>query len=1089
MKALFSVLIFAMASSFHFADDTPSSKWQKFKEKLRWENIKKTAVENIAKLDIKLEQGLGETIPIVGKEGAEFASGLHAAVKYRYELEPSYVDNYYTRVDKWKLKTELNATQIFSGPDGALPVSLKLDSGAELMFVRQFKSQKKAAVALPCTLGKLPFTADNVINKLEPGDFVSFPVHMNLILSASIPFVQKIAAITGDTHILAGGNYQVHVFRMKDNRVRLKLFAQKKRESGVRIKSGFNLRYGSEDEEFNLFGIKLVDNAIKGFTKMNLAELSFSKETGTLFVLDYLFDLNNDKAKEAYDLIMQSYYTFKPLQAVSPFTNGKKMEDTILSVCSPAEVLFEADKSLPAPQRRVDRLFEGTNDYKRKKTKLRLDLKLFQFDNEVAYTENRITYTDRYDQRRQYYYPVYSVTRKNELLFGLTKEKSHYSSFALMLYDESQNTPTQFTEFGIWQENTDKRFGRNEQALLHDHLKRNLPFGLYYKINFNDWNQQEVKQNVRHSLQLILHRSAWNYLSSLSEEDYFRTLKNLLGSVPGPEYPRDEELFLNGNEPEYVKNAAKIIAQTDYRYLWVPAREMAERLHEIFSEQLDESSYQKKLKQLVKLRKNTVFSLLGTGYLIALFNSAEALKEHAFISLLLSAKDSTRVEFQYGNEAESALYLELQHIQSVLNDDKDYDLRLHTKDEVFREMGQTPDNQEIAVSAVRSTTSPDALLSAQSASSLSDSDSPRFYRRSEYSRQDFILNSISHLKALQTAISTEEKTAIINQLMEQCENYPDLNQSLQSMLLTLEQLDKGGITNTEADAKIKELSQSMINSPLEHTPETGSASISLMSTSESIALFQNTLSRYSNSEITAEEYKRLIFLCQESFHYHRDTSINSASIHQLMKILSYHCERYLVLQEFETSNLLDSSLFTSHLNQISELLKIAVSDSDVTEINWNSEEMKTLLDGHLQCFTTAASDPSTDKKASFTREIISVLADTQSLLNNRSEARFPMDSLEQQLLKWMLFTASLELRSIQNEPESAELLTVVYPLNRAFQTCWNHLRQNPSELENFAAEMNNICNQYKMKLLYPQRNFTAPVTAEDSVSTNDIILR
>ena len=106
----------------------------------------------------------------------DIADGFQIAAKYKYEAEPSYIENLHTRVDRWEITTGFDAGDLLDD----LPIFLSLNRKAEITFVRHFKDKKKAITIKPYTPLRLPLTAERALEKVEVGDFVSIPVRLNL---------------------------------------------------------------------------------------------------------------------------------------------------------------------------------------------------------------------------------------------------------------------------------------------------------------------------------------------------------------------------------------------------------------------------------------------------------------------------------------------------------------------------------------------------------------------------------------------------------------------------------------------------------------------------------------------------------------------------------------------------------------------------------------------------------------------------------------------------------------------------------------------------------------------------------------------
>ncbi|MBT3786632.1 hypothetical protein HOF92_16780, partial [bacterium] len=378
--------------------------------------IKEEIKNEIAELDIGFKVDLFDL---------NLAEGVGISSRYRYEVEPSYIDDWYTRIDKWVLNTDLRPGDFIKDLD--LPISVNVGNGMEVVFVRQFKTRKEAMKALPYTFARLPLKAKLARSKLQPGDFVSLPANLNVMVSAGTTATDGFLSAGAHTHYLLSGAFQIHLFRMKDDKVRVKLMALRKRGLGASA---------SADIDFKIFGIGLVDRRIKRFIGVNIADLRYDKETGNLFLMDFIFDLKDSQSRKAYNQILGSTYKFKNLKILNPFQSHKEISQQLISDLTLTEDIFKEDREKPVERRRVDRIFKGSNEFERKSKNFKLGFKLIKYSKEQAYTENQISFVDREEKKHHYFFPTHTVVKKNSFLFGFAKSSTVMNYFALWPTDK-----------------------------------------------------------------------------------------------------------------------------------------------------------------------------------------------------------------------------------------------------------------------------------------------------------------------------------------------------------------------------------------------------------------------------------------------------------------------------------------------------------------------------------------------------------------------------------------------------------------------------------------------------------------------------
>lgn len=616
------------------------------KDFLEPSKIKQKIVDEVASLDI------GFDVKLLDLKAFE---GLGISSKYKYEVEPSYKDNYYTRIDKWNLNFAIRPGDFVKNYE--LPISLNIDSGSEIMFVRQFKNQKEALLAKPYTPKRIPFKAKWAIKNLAPGDFVSIPARLNIAVNASVDTNEGVFSGGVYSQYLLSGEFQIHLFRMKDQKIRMRLIAHRKRSTS----GGVNLK-----ADFKIFGMKLVDKQIKKLIDLNLLKMGISKERGDLFMLDYIFDLKDQNAKVAYDSVMASALKFKKLKVLNPFLGNKDLKDSLIADLTQAENLFKADKE--KKQRRVDRVFKGLNKYDRKTSNIKLGFNLIRFDRKTSYTENHISHFDKNENQSNYFYPTYSKHKQRKFLWGFSKYSRNFSVSALLPTND-QGEVQELSDYGTSMDIREKRVWGWEQKQAKRELERAVGSKIFSKISFNEWEDEKKRYNTRFFYQIFFHKRALQSWSQFSLDQLSNKLEAYLESIPLP-------AVHNNNDDDFDEATW----QEENRY---SLKKMTKKLYEIFQAPNNHKEFKESILKLLKLRKNRAFETIGNGFLISLLPQ-KSLVDEVYVSFRWSAKDTKAIDFNYGNNPKSALYHELEYVQSILND-RSYDLNLNEKEVEFKE--------------------------------------------------------------------------------------------------------------------------------------------------------------------------------------------------------------------------------------------------------------------------------------------------------------------------------------------------------------------------------------------------------------------
>jgi uncharacterized protein YbdZ (MbtH family) len=468
---------------------------------------------------------------------------------------------------------------------------------------------------------------------------------------------------------------------MKDNKVRLKLIAQRKRSKGVSASAGM---------DFKIFGIKIIDKQVKKFLDMNLANMGISSTAGNLFVLDYIFDLRNEEAAQAYDSILASSLKFKNLEVLNPFLSNRELTAQIIGDMTAAEAVFAVDREKKPEDRRVDRIFKGLNDYSQKASNFKVGINLLRFQKERVFTSNYLTYYDAKDRTTEFFYPAYSVQKKRKFLFGVYESSEVNSAFGLFECDEQRNI-VRFSDYGFNYELKDNVLRSSEQSAFKKDIMRLISPDLYSEIQWGDWQKEERRSNARLSHQIVFRPQALEVFSGLSEDDIYTKLAVYIAALPElPDPHSNDDSYSSGPEGCYVsrrwseakKAAARSACAKNYDGYWRSMTRMVEELRESFTNK-DMSKYEETISGFMDLRKNWAFRKIGTGLMISLIPPEKRTKAIQ-VNVRWTAKKTGTLEFSYGDAAKSNFYNDLQYILSILNN-RSIDLRLNERELEFRD--------------------------------------------------------------------------------------------------------------------------------------------------------------------------------------------------------------------------------------------------------------------------------------------------------------------------------------------------------------------------------------------------------------------
>jgi hypothetical protein len=576
--------------------------------------------------------------------------GIGISSRYRYQIEPSYKSEFHTRIDKWSISAAIRPGDILPGE--VSPLFINFNKGSEVYFVRQFKSKINAAKAIPYNLKHLPLTAKKAINNLKVGDFVSFPSKLAVAIGAKLTSLTAPVNVSADRFHIITGEFIVQVFKQKDNKVRLKLIAQKSYGKGT--STGAKASY-------SLFSINVLDKQIEKIVSTDLIRFGFKKEDGHQFIIDYIFDLNDVKASEAYNQILSSTYKFRDLKIFRKNINAEGIANQLISSYEKAETLQKED--IKKEQKRVERVFKGFNHYNRAEESFKFGLFLINYNKNEIFTGNNLTYENEYGERLDFYYPNFSYTKDRKLGLGFAAKKEYLrqSTFGLVPTDE-EGVSESYADFGFTLDIRDEIFRSKEQKRVLNLFQSTIPKVIFDEIDWDIWKGGKKKSSARAYLQFIIKGNAFDSLRGMSfEEIHNRLIK----------FEKNRRENGGASVLSFAKNFIETITLS-FPANKVKLRNLAVKIYYIIN---DDIKGREKIDRIMELRNNLLFEDFGFQFLISLLDQKE-LHKLIYFKLSLFADEITPVEYSFGERNYTKLYTELDYILNAIQN-RSFDLRIN----------------------------------------------------------------------------------------------------------------------------------------------------------------------------------------------------------------------------------------------------------------------------------------------------------------------------------------------------------------------------------------------------------------------------
>lgn len=600
--------------------------------------------------NIMARQRIGSDINIVN---AEVFDGLSAALKYKIQSEPSYVNGFYTRLDKYTLDVNADPGDFIQG--NSLPLGFAIDSQSEIIFARQFKKQGESLTALPYGPKNIPLSSEQAIRNLNPGDFVALTGKLSFVVSLSTENpIASINVAEASTHAYISGEFMIHTFRMTGNKLRVKLIALR----GKGVGSTADLKLAN----FKVMGFKYIDRKIRNWVNLDALSIGIGSGSNNLFMLDYVFDLNNSQAAQAYDDLIQRKARFKDFTIINPIEKSASVKEEMLTDLSVVEAIAKEDHSLDPAKRRIDRVFKGTNESKSTDASFKFGISLFRFESGTTYAQNKIVHIDREEKEQKYIMDTFQASNKIKLLFGFFGDDTRITTNMLFTSDDNWGV-REFVALTLGRQIKMRNVSEKDFKEIQENVKSVIPATEYAKINWKKWDfSGNNPVNGYFSHELFFHPNALRMIPTLNYETAKTRLYNFIKTHGRPKAPPVDK----GPYDDAQSTTGLDRYEYDIQYL-------ANALAKVFNPAVvSETRYQ----VFKDIKDHPLWQQYAAGFMISLI-PADQIPSLIAYEMTFSAKDVDAISFRFGNFDQEELYKSLMYIQRVITD-RSFDLRLFT---------------------------------------------------------------------------------------------------------------------------------------------------------------------------------------------------------------------------------------------------------------------------------------------------------------------------------------------------------------------------------------------------------------------------
>lgn len=565
---------------------------------------------------------------------------------YEYEVEPAYTDGLYSRTDSWQIGVKA-IPGINLGNRISSRLSLGVRTKTEATFIRFFKDPCEAMLTKPYSPRRIPLTAKAALgSKFDVGDYFLFRGSMGFVAGADI-FSMLGSSFWGvglSGSYLMEGFYQVHIVRIDEKHIRLKVIAHR----GKNLGASFGLGY---ENEFTVFAIERLNSELERFVNTKPVKLTANIGHAKVFMVDYVLDLTDPEVSRAYEDLLPKAKNFKNLNLIGEFKKG--IDSDLLLDLTALEDIYRRDYQAGNIER-LKRNLRTTSDQDSYGFGLEVGNRIIGFELNRGNSSANMSIPRANDFLDRYMLKSWERKWESRFLYSWLRTKNNEGLRALFHADENFKNfePINIVKFI---NNKKNRFSYKNFKELQMRLKKSLPHEIYQQIPWEQWPQRPGKKFLNYGLRYELLMAPETILNA--PELTVDEIKVLF---------KDHVLSKGLDSKDYFVEAETVDSPHDTtpdRSFDISLNHLAQTLSKALDKDLPSAE---RVELISKLRKNQLFAESGISFLMALY--PDRLEKLCHFDLDISSNQA-RIDFSYGDSQLSTLYKKILTIKAALDDD------------------------------------------------------------------------------------------------------------------------------------------------------------------------------------------------------------------------------------------------------------------------------------------------------------------------------------------------------------------------------------------------------------------------------------
>lgn len=600
----------------------------------------RTFAEQIARLDPSADLDI---VDLNLFPGGGFVAG------YEYEVQPAYTKGLYTRTDRWLVSGKaIPSTGIDLGQGYDFDLSAGVRGQTEATFIRFMNDPCSAMLADPYSPRRIPLKAEVALGpKFNKGDYFLFRGSVGFVASADILNVlgSGMWGVGLSGHYLMEGFYQLHIVRLDETHIRLKVVGHRGKTAGTTLGFGY-------EKNFDVFSVRALDRGLERFVNTKPVKIEAHVGKSKVFLVDYVLDLSDKDVAYAFEKVLKKVKNFQNIHLAGPFKNDKDLEAGLLLDLSPLEDLYKDDFNA-GREDRIKRNLRSNSEQTNYRAGVKLGNKIIGYKAHAGGSTVHMSINTPSDEVERYLLKTWEKERETRFFYSWSKNRTENSLHALFSADESFGN---IVPINVVQNMRQKknRYSYNDFQKLRMKLKKALPRVIFDNVPWENWQQGRDDKFFNFGLRFELLMSPESILEApeLSVSEIKALYKDyLLGQgltaedffMGSSEYP-DEFITPENNLNRSLNKISRYLSQALDKDL-----PMTERLEKI-----------------TKLKLDTVFAESGLGFLMVL--RPDKMRHYYHLDLDISSNEAI-IDYSYGDSEMSELYKKILTIKAALDDD------------------------------------------------------------------------------------------------------------------------------------------------------------------------------------------------------------------------------------------------------------------------------------------------------------------------------------------------------------------------------------------------------------------------------------